>query len=284
MPDGAYLGDTVVFELVVKDFQPKAKHIRVVTADELARGQSAASSASLPAADRSVPQTGPSVPENVHTAAVSTGASAIPPSTPLQHDQPSTIQPPGNTARHAELLPPTAGASSSIQHGVSSSIGTTAAADNPPARPLDSETLQLSKKMARLCGSHRNNADQVALLLQAGADPNYIDASGWTPIMCCAMNLAQAACWTKVKVLLEHGGDIHSDIVRIQSSGGGRNAADADKGRSVCDFLAERIGTDFVDKLRRLEKGINAKKSGAKSEDEEEHGYLFQDVGAGDDV
>jgi len=121
------------------------------------------------------------------------------------------------------------------------------------------------KKLVRLCGSQRENLEEIRNALEQGASCDSLDVTGATPVMICAMNKTQSTCWHKIKLLLEYGANI--DDLPVQQF------------KSVVEWAEKRIGLDFANNLVTLSKAV---KAGGGSECIGnflgEHGYLFQEI------
>jgi len=103
----------------------------------------------------------------------------------------------------------------------------------------------VEKRLMRLCYSHSDTSRDMETLLVGQADPNFVDATGSTPLMSCSLNLSANACWQKIRTLLRFGASIDM-IVGVH------------RDQRLIDWIELRIGKDFRDALVKLNDHISS--------------------------
>jgi len=112
-------------------------------------------------------------------------------------------------------------------------------------RPQKVPFRSVEKRLMRLCFSHGDSSRDMETLLVGGADPNYIDFTGSTPLMSCALNLSANACWQKIRTLLRFGASIDMNV-------------GMERDQKLIDWVGVRIGTDFKNALLKLNDHISS--------------------------
>lgn len=103
----------------------------------------------------------------------------------------------------------------------------------------------VEKRLMRLCFSHSDTSRDMETLLVGQADPNFVDATGSTPLMSCSLNLSANACWQKIRTLLRFGASIDM-TVGVQ------------RDQRLIDWIELRIGKDFRQALVKLNDHISS--------------------------
>jgi len=79
-----------------------------------------------------------------------------------------------------------------------------------------SNELKISP-ILRACGHSKGHTKILEMLIAKGAEVNYTDPKGWTPLMYCCLSRN----FDSVKLLVKHGADKHQTVNGVIKNGGG---------------------------------------------------------------